>query len=132
MATRDMVSVPIPLSLLAKTDMVHVYDMPRLPLDFANLDIGRVLQVSPETPVERWTPAVVVLKIFGDALPFVRYWSNSLKLWIYDPSEGFLKLFAERSTIKTEGDTVTFSILPNGGWWTNQFRLKFIAGVELE
>lgn len=91
---------------------------------------GEILSIT-GSPVTRWTSVVAVVRVSGGS-PFVRYVSNSLKLWIYDPVDGFTANFRDRSTVAVDGDVVTMSIIPNGGWWTNQFRLKFISGTELD
>jgi len=85
--------------------------------------------------LSRWDPVIARIRI-TDGIPYIRYVSNSLKFWIYDPAEGFVRNFFERSSVEIDDeedeDIYTFTILPNGGWWSTEFRLKFIAGVELE
>jgi hypothetical protein len=83
-----------------------------------------------QPPLERWKPVVAVVRLSG-ASAFVKYRAHALYLGIYDPTLGFTSNFKERSSIQVDGDIVTFTILPNGGWWTNTIRLKFAAGAEL-
>lgn len=95
---------------------------------------GEVISITNGT-LSRWTTVVARVRI-TDGIPYIRYVSNSLKFWIYDPAEGFVANFNQRSSVVLDDaedeDIYTFTILPNGGWWTPEFRLKFIAGVELE
>lgn len=90
---------------------------------------GEIISIT-QPPIERWTPVVVLMRITGGT-PFLRYLSNTLTMWIYDPAVGFTSNFRERSNVSIDGEYTTLTILPNGGWWTSQFRLKFVAGTEL-
>lgn len=83
-----------------------------------------------QPPIERWTPVVVVMRTYG-SIPYVKFITNTLQMWIYDPAVGFTNNFKERSFANTVGDITTLTILPHGGWWTSRVRFKFVAGAEV-
>jgi hypothetical protein len=95
---------------------------------------GAVVSITNGT-LGRWSEVTARIRI-TDGVPYVRYVSNSLKFWLYDPVDGFVSNFNQRSSVVLDDtedeDMYVFTILPNGGWWTDQFRLKFVAGIELE
>lgn len=78
----------------------------------------------------RWDPVVANVTLNSDKL-YLRYFSGNLKFMIYDQDEGFTAGFELLSTVTVNGSTRVFSIIPNGGWATNEFKLKFLVGAVL-
>lgn len=93
--------------------------------------VGGVIVEITDGPLQRWTPVVARVTLFGGGELHVRYVSNSLKFWVYDDQDGFAPNFRDQSSVVEDGDDLIVTILPNGGWWTDKFHLKFFAGEEM-
>lgn len=94
------------------------------PLDFTSLD----------PDVARWTPIVVLVEVrTGDTPMCVYYPTTGLPQVVYDADIGYLPFFAGKSSIVQQSDPSQFllTILPNGGWQTEQFQLKFFSVVDM-
>lgn len=93
--------------------------------------VNSITAVSPE----RWTPIVAQITITSGNL-LVMFSSGKNRFLIYDQSadvaDQWSEFFSARSSvINNGGGSYTVTILPNGGWWTADFRLKFFASLEL-
>lgn len=81
---------------------------------------------------KRFEPIVVTMDITGGDL-YVFYKAGNNRFTVYDPVDGWTEFFNERSSLTVDEDDRTIAtVLPNGGWWSRDFVLKFIAGVEME
>jgi hypothetical protein len=89
------------------------------------------------TPVDRrpsrWEPIVIVADMpSGDAI-FLALRIGGNRFMIYDPSDSpaMSAMFQDRSSVVTVGTTVTATLLPNGGWWEDSFKIVVVSGGEL-
>ncbi len=84
--------------------------------------------------LSRWTPIVAVLSATDLDIMIIMEVGDH-RFAIYDESKSeddqWIQVYGDRST-KTvnDDDTITISILPNGGWARKDFTLKFIAMTE--
>lgn len=85
------------------------------------------------SPLSRFEPIVARVQITGIASLYISYESGGLRFQIYDPDPAklFLGAWAERSSIVVDGSVLVVTLLPNGGWWSKDFEIVFVAGVEL-
>lgn len=84
------------------------------------------------TPVTRWEPIVISFResdALNGAFVILRVGSNRFE--IYNPTDGWLGMFEDRSTIVTASGSTTLTILPNGGWWSDNFVVAVVSGREL-
>lgn len=103
-----------------------------------------VLNSMTASPVTKWEPIQAVVTIDATLRLFIEYVGGGNRFAIYDADE-FTGFFGERSLVTTAAGPPTTSpgggsrptveytitLLPNGGWWTSQFTIKFLAGNEL-
>ena len=79
------------------------------------------------SPVTRWTPVVARISDAEDIVITLEAGTN--RFTIYDSTkpidEQWSGFFADRSSIDLDDVVHTISILPNGGWWTSSFVLRF-------
>lgn len=89
-----------------------------------------------ETEMSRWTPVEIRLVNATPAEVFINYTAGNNRFVVYDPTlaadERWHRAFRERSTIVADGGEYVASILPNGGWWNEQFNLTCVKGEEME
>lgn len=89
-----------------------------------------------ETDMARWTPVQIRLVGASPTQVFILYTAGNNRFVVYDPTlaadERWHRAFRERSTIAADGGDYVASILPNGGWWNEQFNLTCVKGTEME
>ena len=91
---------------------------------------GEIISISEIST--RWIPLVAITTCPPENL-FVFYRAGNNKFAIYDPTDLFTEFFGDRSTIVDNGnDTLTVTLLPNGGWWQKNFEVRYVVGQEME
>lgn len=93
---------------------------------------GQIISISGNP--RRWTPISARVRITAGLL-FIMFEAQDNRFFVYDSSrsedERWSAFFAQRSSIAADGLDQIITILPNGGWWREDFTLRFIAGTEL-
>lgn len=87
---------------------------------------GSLLSIT-ASPVTRWVPIVARISNADDLI--ITFEAGTNRFTIYDSTkpvdEQWSGFFEDRSSIEFEDLIHTISILPNGGWWTSAFILRF-------
>lgn len=92
--------------------------------------------------LDRFSPVVVRLTMGAGSLPWIVLAGSSfderLIFWPTRPAQAnqsgdqrWTPMFRDRSSLVQEGNDLVATILPNGGWWRENFKLIFIAGTEM-
>lgn len=82
------------------------------------------------TPVTRWTPIVFILDAYsGDLIISLEIGSSR---WIIYDGE-WMAMFADSSSLEVLGDGRTVvTVLPNGGWWTDQLKFTLYSTSQID
>jgi hypothetical protein len=93
------------------------------PTSFAGLD--------PDTA--RWTPIQALIQVrTGDNFWILCFFNGS---WViaYDADNGWNPYFQGQSSVTTTGNPDQFQVvvMPNGGWQSEDFQLKFLSGTDM-
>lgn len=89
---------------------------------------GTIISIKGSTA--RWTPVTALIEIESGSMWVMLFVGNNWTT-IYDPIEGWVPWFAQRSSVEPSGDYFEVAILPNGGWSSEEFDLKFVSGAEM-
>lgn len=95
-----------------------------------------------QTPVGRMTPVVARVTLGEGSLPWIIMSGGQYdERLIFYPTrpiqtnqsgdQRWTPSFRDKSSVVADGDDLIISILPNGGWWRESFRLIFVAGTEM-
>lgn len=90
--------------------------------------VGEILSIAGSTA--RWTPVIALIDLRGSSMWIVLYVGNNWTT-IYDPINGWVPWFNQRSSVEASGDNFLVTVLPNGGWSSSEFDLKFLSGGEM-
>lgn len=95
-------------------------------------------------PSTRFTPVVARMQVASGAYPWIIYsggdsqFDERLIFWPTRPEQAnqsgdqrWTPQYRDRSSLVVDGDELVATILPNSGWWRDNFNLLFIAGVEM-
>lgn len=93
-------------------------------------------------PLDRWTPVIARVTMGASAEMWIVFsgseFDEKLIFWPTRPisqsqsgDQRWTPMFRDRSSVVQDGGDMIVTILPNSGWWRENFRLIFISGTEM-
>lgn len=95
-------------------------------------------QISTDPDVARWTPIVALVELRDNDSFFAYYITDKISTTVYDPDTAFSIFYADKSSVvvatpnpDTGAARLLVTILPNGGWQNDEFKIILSSGIEM-
>ena len=96
-----------------------------------NEEYSTLVSITSNSGITRWTPIVIRTQIPSGLAMYVILKIGNNRFEIYDIDDEWLAMFADRSSIAVDGADTVITVLPNGGWWSDEFEISVILGREV-